>query len=97
MVGRELHFETVGTLSPWDRHHTGVVHQDIETVVPELVRELPYGRKARDIQRCFLDVCIRHVFADPRRGVRATLRIATGEDDVAALAGQTERDVATEA
>jgi hypothetical protein len=53
MVGPELHLETVRGMAPWDRHHAGVVAEQVEPLMfrDERCREGADRRERREVER----------------------------------------------
>ena len=88
VVGPDLHLEAVGRPLLRDRHHAGVVDQDVELAVPA-VGERPHRGEVGEVQRPDLGVPV-----DRRGRLRAAGDVADGEHDACAGAGRSARAVA---
>ena len=89
IVGAELQLETIRGFLPLRRHHhAGVVDKQIEAVslAPQPRAEIRWGLETGKIDLLKPDGRRRHFSADSRDSIRAFLRIAARDDDLATRA-----------
>jgi len=99
VVGAHLHLEAVGGASQRKRHHAGVVAQRIQARVTlaELFGEVAHAGQAGQVegQHLHLGVGVRRL--QPVHGVAGLLRVAAGEHELGAAAGEGARRLEADA